>query len=131
MERKVVEDLFKNSVKNNKISEQIDKIQFLTGDASHRRYYRVFTKNSRFIVCLDNPLKNGELPFVSMQKVFIQNNIRVPCLYDTLSKEGYCLQEDLGDMTLIKKLALIDSNTDELSLYKKSIDLMIQIQNIP
>ena len=66
-----------------------------------------------------------------MQKVLAENGIRVPCLYDNLPEKGYYLQEDLGNITLIKRLASIDSDAQELHLYKKSIDLLSNLHKIP
>ena len=131
MEKKLVEKLFKDSIKEGKIHEDsITNIEYLTGDASHRKYYRIITDKSSFIACLDNPLKNKEIPFVNMQKVLEENNVRVPKVYHSLPQKGYCLQEDLSDTTLLKKLVFVDNALKELNLYKKSIDILISIQRI-
>ena len=131
MDKKLVEKLFKHSIKKRKIdNNKIDNIEFLSGDASHRRYYRIFSEKLSFVACLDNPVKKGELPFVITQKIFKENGIRVPVIYDSISHEGYCLQEDLTDTTLIKKLIFEDTSIKELNLYKKCIDLLIGFQRI-
>ena len=63
MEKKLIKELFEFSVKKKKIDSCSPvKIEFLTGDASHRKYYRIFSHKSSFIACLDIPFKKGDFP---------------------------------------------------------------------
>ncbi len=129
-ERLFIEDLFRQSVQEKKIEiEKIESIERLTGDASTRRYYRVFCTNSKYVVCLDNPSEQDNT-FVKKQKFFFNNKIRVPQVYDTNPQKGYILEEDLGDVTLLQELVNIENSQEEYEQYKKVLDELISIHKI-
>lgn len=124
-----IEQLFKNS--QQKISDKsiIQNIDKLTGDASTRRYYRVFTQKDSYVVCLDNPteLKNT---FVEIQAFLFANNVAVPKIFDMDLSSGYILEEDLGDKTLLSELSHLDSIQEEFEVYQKIVDSLIELQSI-
>ncbi|MCB9060601.1 MAG: phosphotransferase [Halobacteriovoraceae bacterium] len=126
-ERLFVETLITENMQN----IQIDDIQKLTGDASTRRYYRVYTKAENFVACLDSPIEEDIDPnFVVLQKVLKENNVRVPNIFFRDNKKGFILEEDLGDETFLSRLAKIKTLSEELELYKKAIDLLVDIHSI-
>ncbi len=126
-ERLFIEDLFRQSVKDNKIEiEKIESIERLTGDASTRRYYRVFCTKISYVVCLDNPSQDDN-DFVKKQNFFHREKIRVPLVLDSNPSKGYILEEDLGDQTLIQEMVNIESLSQEFDIYKKIIDELIKI----
>ena len=133
-ERFFIEELFnktqdKDILKNEKL-EEVDK---LTGDASTRRYYRIFTTKESYVVCLDNPF-NDEMekhPFMSVQQFLVSNNVKVPQILDHNLPKGYSLQEDLGNETLLHKLSTLTSSEDEFVIYKKIIDQLLELHRIP
>ncbi len=132
-EKILVEELFKKSVAKKSIeNSKVTKVEKLTGDASTRRYYRVFTSIATYVVCLDEPLKDhGEEPnFVKLQKVLHQEGVRVPLIYDMDLRLGYLLEEDLGDQTYIREIAKIPSIVEEEKMYKGAIDLIISFHKI-
>ena len=125
-----IEGLFQESADSKKIDIQaISHIEKLTGDASTRRYYRVTCPKKSYVVCLAEPTENDS-DFVEVQKVLHSNQIRVPHLYDTNLEKGYLLEEDLGDQTLLKRLASIDSADEEYEHYEKVVDALIKIHQI-
>lgn len=104
----------------------------LTGDASIRRYYRVYCDNKSFVVCLDHPLAKGqELPFVQKQQFLIKHQVSVPKIFDYNSQKGYILEEDLSDETLLMQLSRISNKEDELSIYSKIISKIAKLHRIP
>lgn len=137
-EKLFVEEAFLNSIKKKarkplaaKEKKKIS-IEKLTGDASTRRYYRILRGNDYYVVCLDRPLRDGETyPFFEIQQCFYKNKIRVPEIYDYNFKKGYILEEDLGDVTLLRWLATAKGSQDELRIYKECIDILIKIHSIP
>ncbi len=133
-ERLFVENLFSDSISKGKIQESSNiDVEKLTGDASTRRYYRVSNDKESYVVCLANPLEKEEeiSPFIEVQKLLKGEKIRVPEVYDCDLLKGYFLEEDLGDQTLLKHLATIDSfNNEEALIYKKVIDILVNIHNI-
>ena len=90
-EKLFIEDLFSSSKKkiNSKTSLELENIDRLAGDASTRRYYRLYTNEDSYVACLDHPTEDGFHYFVEMQRFFHQNNIRVPQIIDTNLERGY------------------------------------------
>ena len=133
-ERFFIEELFnktqdKDILKNEKL-EEVDK---LTGDASTRRYYRIFTDKKSYVVCLDNPFE-GEMekhPFLSVQQFLGTNKVRVPSILDHNLSRGYSLQEDLGNVTLLTHLSDMTSSEQEYSVYKTIVDQLLELHRIP
>lgn len=119
----------KNIIKDETIKE-IDK---LTGDASTRRYYRLYTDKTSYVICLDNAF-DGEMekhPFLSVQQFLGENRIRVPEIIDYNLSRGYSLQEDLGNETLLHHLAKVSSREEEYGIYKTIVDQLLELHRIP
>lgn len=132
-ERFFVESLVKQSMDRKKIDDRsIVEIDKLTGDASTRRYYRVGTDKSSYVVCVADPVIEGreKSPFMQVHRALQENSVRVPHLPDTMLEKGYYLEEDLGDITLLHRLSHIEDREEEFELYKKAIDLMLNIHSI-
>ena len=132
-ERFFVESLVKQSIERGKINDrEVREIDKLTGDASTRRYYRVQADKDSYVVCVADPVIEGkdQSPFLQVHRALHENKVRVPHLPDTMLDRGYYLEEDLGDVTLLHRLADIESEKEELELYKKSIDLVLAIHAI-
>lgn len=131
-EKILVEELIKKSIEKNKLSDSVNKIEKLTGDASTRKYYRAIGEKASYVICLDNPLENPEeeTTFVKLQRVLHSENVRVPLILDQSLNVGYLLEEDLGDVTFLKEIALIDSKEEEFEFYKNAIDLMVSIHKV-
>ncbi len=131
-EQLFIEELFKSSISKAEDQDcQLENIDKLTGDASTRRYYRLFCNNKSFVACLDNPSAEGENNFVNVQKFLSSHGVRVPRIYDENLKKGYILEEDLGNETLLHYLSSVENSDKELEIYKKVIDPLIDIHKIP
>ncbi len=132
-ERILVEELIKKTVNKNILPDDlIDNIEKLTGDASTRKYYRVYTAKTSYVACLDNPATEGaeEPNFLLLQRVLEEKGVRVPKIIDKDLGTGYILEEDLGDLTFLKELSQVKDQKEELLLYKKAIDLMATIHQV-
>lgn len=130
-ERLLIEELFNNSKdKLGTSSTSLQNIERLTGDASTRRYYRLFTEKFSFVVCLDNPSSTNSNPFVSVQNFLSKHNVRVPKIYDVNLKKGYILEEDLGDMTLLQSLAVVEDKDEEFETLKKIISILLSLHSV-
>lgn len=133
-ERFFIEELFnKTQEKNILKDEKLGEVDKLTGDASTRRYYRIYTDNKSYVVCLDNPYTEGveKHPFLSVQQFLAANNVKVPQILDHNLPKGYSLQEDLGNVTLLTHLSKINCIEEEYMIYKKIIDQLIALHRIP
>jgi aminoglycoside/choline kinase family phosphotransferase len=132
-ERILVEELFKKTISKNLLKDDVvENIEKLTGDASTRKYYRIWTSTTSYVACLDNPTTDpsDEPTFLKLQRVLHNEKVRVPLIYDKDLATGYILEEDLGDVTFLKDIAQITTKTEEFDFYKKSIDLMASIHNV-
>jgi N-acetylmuramate 1-kinase len=131
-ERLLVDELFSSSMDDGKVSPLMDyEIQKLTGDAGTRRYYRVHKeKKATYVVCLDNPIaeKGKKSSFLEVHDLLVERKVRVPSLYDLNLQKGYYLEEDLGDMTLLKALSQANEKK-EYDFYEKAIDELIKIHS--
>ncbi len=134
-EKLLIDSLFGSSIRLKKIQEQeIKNIRKLTGDASSRSYYRIESSFEPYVACLDQSLtllNNVEsVEFLATQKILKNESVSVPEIFHVDFKKGYVLQEDLGDITFLKKLSIIKSKEEEKKLYINSIDELIKIQRI-
>lgn len=133
-ERFLIEELFNKTQDKNILSdEKLDEVDKLTGDASTRRYYRLFTNKNSYVVCLDNPF-NDEMekhPFVSVQQFLEQNHVPVPGILDHNLSRGYLLEEDLGNETLLQHISGFTSSEDEFRVYKIIVDQLLELHRIP
>jgi aminoglycoside/choline kinase family phosphotransferase len=133
-ERFYIEELFaKTQDKEILSSEKLEEVDKLTGDASTRRYYRIFTDRNSYVVCLDNPF-GEELekhPFISVQQFLEKNNIRVPGILDHNLSRGYLLEEDLGNETLLQHISGVNSSEEEFRIYKIIVDQLLELHRIP
>ena len=118
-------------LKNSFSKEKVVETTLLAGDASPRQYYRIVTKKQSYVVCLqDGPERENMTDFMSIQKIFQTHGVHVPKIYDFNLSSGYFILEDLGDMTLLKKLVYIKNDEDELNFYKMVIDQLLKIHSI-
>ena len=120
--RKLVEDYLKSRVSD---------IVELTGDASSRKYYRFSHSDKSFVACLGSPFKNEEdSDFLKVQKLLNSNDISVPKIFSIKPAEGFFIEEDLGDSTLVSYLGGEASDETTVSCYKKIIDILIRLQSV-
>jgi aminoglycoside/choline kinase family phosphotransferase len=131
-EQLLIEELFVDSMNNlNDTFTSIKEIIKLTGDASTRKYYRLHTETKSYVVCLDNPnIENKKNTFVETQGYLREKGIRVPSIFDKNLLKGYLLEEDLGDVTLLKKMSQINNTSEELEYYKSAVDSILRLHNI-
>ncbi len=133
-ERFFIEELF-NKTQDKEIlsNEKLEEVDKLTGDASTRRYYRIFTNKDSYVVCLDNPFDEEmeKHPFMSVQHFLAQNHIRVPQILDHNLTRGYLLEEDLGNVTLLHHISGLRTTEEEFEIYKVIIDQLLELHRIP
>jgi len=129
-ERFFIEELFGQSQeKGYATKDKLDLVDKLAGDASTRRYYRLFTEKISYVVCLDNPQTDSAVPhpFVSKQAFLKEAGVRVPGVLDAQLSRGYILEEDLGDTTFLSHLACIKDSKEELHLYQRVVDQLLTL----
>ena len=111
-------------------TKNIDKIQKLPGDASTRRYYRVFLKEGSVILMRTDSFSDVGMnhPFLTLQKHLHGCGVDVPEVLDVDASLGLIVLEDLGDDTLLHRLKVVSSPDVEYKTYEHVIDSLIEMQ---
>ena len=105
------------------------KITKIKGDASFRSFYRKKNnKENSIIVYATKEKEKNLLIYAAINSLLIENKILAPKLYKENYKQNFIEIEDFGDDTVFKLLK--KSRSNKINLYKKSIDLLIEIQKI-
>lgn len=112
-----------------KQSRVIQSIEKLPGDASTRRYFRVYAEGNSYIVMKRDPFseKGESLPFLQVQKHLESVGIDVPKVYDIDPEMGFMLLEDLGDTTFLRQLQGVGDLQTEKRLFEKVIDVLTDL----
>lgn len=114
-----------------KQSKLISSVVKLPGDASTRSYYRVHATGGQTYVLMrmETFEEHGmSLPFLVVQKHLDSAGVDVPAVLDVDPGKGFILLEDLGDVTLLRRLQDVESRDLERHLYEKVIDELIRMQ---
>jgi len=104
---------------------EVSAVEKLPGDASTRAYYRISYKDrSTRILMKTDPFDSSEFgyPFLQVQRHLKKHEIRVPVVYDVAPREGLILLEDLGDITLLRRLESVKNKEEEYKIYAQIID---------
>lgn len=102
------------------------KIKYLAGDASFRRYARVYFQKKTFILMDAPPEQEDCIPFVSIDEYLDENDVRVPHIEAKDLVFGLLLLEDFGDVVLSKELHTETVN----AYYQQCFHQLIQLQAI-
>ncbi len=113
-----------------KSSKTIGSVQRIPGDASTRRYYRVISEGKSYILMRMETFANEgmKLPFIVVQKHLAEAGVDVPKILDVDPEKGIMLLEDLGDITLLRRLQEVCNADVERHLYERVIDELIKLQ---
>lgn len=96
----------------------------LAGDASFRRYYRLYRHEQTHVVMDAPPEKEMITPFIRIAKHLQDHHIHTPTIYAFDEQQGFMLLEDLGDQLLLNALQTDNAN----SLYTQAMLTLIQLQ---
>ena len=97
----------------------------LSGDASFRKFYR---SDKSVIVFCQKEKRSNLLIYDAINKVLIKNRIKAPKLLKQNYKKNFLEIEDLGDVSIYKKLK--KKKIKKLKYYKKIILLLNKLQKI-
>ncbi|MGZ3688437.1 MAG: aminoglycoside phosphotransferase family protein [Bdellovibrionota bacterium] len=113
-----------------KRSKAIESVTRIPGDASTRRYYRVVSGGKSHIVMrMEAFTEQGlTLPFLVVQNHLKTAGVDVPEILDVDPERGFILLEDLGDVTLLRRLQEVSTPDTERHLYERVIDSLVCLQ---
>lgn len=100
----------------------------LAGDASHRKYFRVFVDDATAILMDAPPKKEATEPFVVITQHLHNLGYSAPTIIAQDSENGLVLLEDLGDNTFT---IILNSGVDESRLYECAVDLLVDLHKRP
>jgi len=113
--------LKKNYIENYKIKE-------IKGDASFRKYFRIYLKNKSYILAsAEQEKKSNILNYVLVNKFLGKQGINVPKVIEYDYKNGLALLQDFGDKTYLQ---LIKKSKNKFYDYQSLIKYLIKIQRI-
>ncbi|MBN2780147.1 MAG: phosphotransferase [Alphaproteobacteria bacterium] len=100
----------------------------VAGDASGRKYERL-TQNGQTVILMDaSQSKESIAPFIQIDQHLESLNISVPHIIAKDEENGFLLLEDFGNNTFKK---LLDERKDPEPLYKKAMDVLIDLHKMP
>lgn len=102
---------------------RVENWEVLAGDASTRRYIRLWTQTGSWIAMLAPPPENPKA-FVAVAQLLRSAGIRVPGIYGQDLRQGFLLLEDFGDVTYFQALR---SGLNE-SLYEAALAALCRLQ---
>jgi len=105
------------------------RVVTLTGDASDRRYFRVFPgQGDTFVLAVNAaPFSFQSLPFVNAAELFAAMPLPVPRILGHADDLGVLALEDLGDVTLQAHLGS-EAPSRHAALYRKAVAFIDTLQ---
>jgi len=108
----------------------IKQIESVTGDASTRQYFRVFTNTCALIASVyQEAFDQNTHPFCDVTELFLAAKLPVPKIVAVSGRFAIMLMEDLGDSRLQDWLVTV-SKDEYKAAYKEAISLILAIQNV-
>lgn len=115
------------------------KIIKLAGDASLRKYYRLFEDKKSYVLMLTDAFDESKNDFLLVQTHLENCKVPVPKVLGVAAEKGAILLEDLGDRTMLHALGDKDGPAREIELFKEAISLLVEFhsktkknpQNVP
>ncbi len=131
MEQKERFETIKNQL-NSLYPNQDINLELLKGDASFRRYFRLYLDktghSTSSLIVMDAPPETEPLqPFLASTIKLKQAHLPVPLIHHQDTELGYLVLDDFGNKDLLSVL----SSDNAYALYKKAIDHLKPLQQLP
>ncbi|HLD17401.1 MAG TPA: phosphotransferase [Coxiellaceae bacterium] len=105
----------------------IERVEPITGDASTRRYFRLFQADQPWVL-MDMPDEpEAFAAFVAIAKELHQHHLQVPAIIASSPEKGFALLSDLGNDLLQNALSADNADT----LYRTAMDDLVRLDTIP
>ena len=108
------------------LGHTVNHLKPLTGDASFRRYFRLKSNGTSYILMDAPPEKEDCKCFFEITTQMGKANINVPHIHHAEFEQGFLLIDDFGDTLLLDVLDAQSAN----NLYQQAIMILLQIQSI-
>ncbi|BBD97790.1 aminoglycoside phosphotransferase [Sphingobium amiense] len=104
-------------------------IEPLAGDASFRRYFRVFDGGRRAVLMDAPPPHEDPRPFISIAEQLQADGFAAPRIFARDLAQGLVLIEDFGDLRIKEHLEAEPGA--ELATYRRAVDLLADLHRLP
>jgi aminoglycoside/choline kinase family phosphotransferase len=111
------------------VSTHTARLVPLTGDASDRRYFRLFQpgRSSIVLAVYPAPFVYPAFPFVNVAELLGRMPVPIPAILGHSEALGILALEDLGDVTLQAHLGTT-SPQEHADLYRQAVELIVVLQ---
>ncbi|MGR2739776.1 aminoglycoside phosphotransferase family protein [Billgrantia sp. Q4P2] len=104
-------------------------LRLAAGDASFRRYFRLYLPDGRSRMLMDAPpAQEDSRPFVEIARRWRAGGLPVPALHAVDLAAGFLELDDLGDTPLQHRFAA-DDHADILAWHERAMALIHELQN--
>jgi len=106
-------------------------LKIVAGDASFRKYYRIFHADKSYILMDAPPDKEDVKPFLNIAEYLVTWGFSAPRVLFSDVINGFLLLEDLGDDLYSRYLSGLSPQVrpqKELEIYKQAIDVLLKLQ---
>ncbi|MCY4355915.1 MAG: phosphotransferase [Gammaproteobacteria bacterium] len=120
------------SLNNGSLTDPVVPIRAVSGDASFRRYFRVYYRGKVYIAVDAPPEHEDSKAFVKVGQLLATAGVRVPLVYAADFEQGFMLLEDFGDRLLFNALREMQQVSDIEGvdrLYIAAIDVLVNFQS--
>ena len=102
----------------------------LPGDASARRYYRIYSQEEKSYIVVHSPPEGKNHAFINIAQSWLTQGVRTPVVFSADLEQGFLLLEDLGLHTLLHKLpdTVTTDMGDKVSPYLQAMSVLYRIQ---
>lgn len=94
----------------------------LAGDASLRKYYRVYQGNTSYVLMLTESFDPAKFDFLLVRAHLERCEVPVPKVISVDGEKGAILLEDLSDRTMLHRLGELKG--DEMDLFREALTLL-------
>lgn len=102
----------------------ITDLRPMVGDASFRRYFRLWTDQGSYVVMDAPPGKEDVLRFMTIAQALQTRGLKAPHIFAHHVQEGFLILSDFGDVTYLKAL---ESHDPDL-LYQNALNALSILQ---
>jgi aminoglycoside/choline kinase family phosphotransferase len=116
-------------IEEQRLTRLVTKVVPLTGDASDRRYVRVWMRDNRSMVLAlhAGPIDFATMPFVSVARLMDAVPLPVPRILHHSDRLGIIGLQDLGDVTLQAHLGAATPDEHD-ALYRQAVSFIARMQ---
>lgn len=111
---------------------ELGELEIVSGDASHRRYFRARPTAAESFIAVDAPPhREDSRPFVEIARLLRAASLRAPEPHVVDLEQGYMLLEDFGDQLYLPRLLRARESGDGETadrLYRAAIDSLLDLQ---